>query len=80
MFIPGEERRDFPSCAVQVYDVTGAGDTVISAISLGLASGLDLCEAVQLANLAASVVVAKSGTAVVSQEELVRRIGEAPSL
>ena len=74
IFIPGQARKDFASRALQVYDVTGAGDTVISAIALGLCSGLLLEEAVQLANLAASVVISKVGTATVSQEELLRRV------
>ncbi len=74
VFEPGKERQDFASRAVQVFDVTGAGDTVISTVSLGMACGLALCEAVQLANLAASVVIAKTGTAAVTREELLRRI------
>lgn len=74
VFVPGKARQDFASRAVQVFDVTGAGDTVISAIALGMASGLSLCEAVQLANLAASVVISKLGTAAVTQEELIKRI------
>ena len=74
VFLPNEERKDFASRAVQVFDVTGAGDTVISAITLGMVSNLSLCESVQLANLAASVVISKIGTAAVSQDELIRRI------
>ena len=76
VFVPGEKRRDFASRAVQVFDVTGAGDTVISTISLGMASGLSLDESVQLANLAASVVISKVGTAAVTGGELIERINE----
>ena len=76
VFIPGQERRDFASRAVQVFDVTGAGDTVISTIALGMTSGLSLYESVQLANLAASVVISKLGTATVTQKELIKRIGD----
>ena len=74
VFLPGKERQDFASRAVQVFDVTGAGDTVTSTIVLGMTSGLSLCESVQLANLAASVVISKLGTAAVTQKELVKRI------
>lgn len=50
-----------PTRALKVFDVTGAGDTVIAAISLGLAGGLDLVTSCQLANFAAGVVVGKVG-------------------
>lgn len=70
IFEAGRGRRDYASKAVQVFDVTGAGDTVISAVTLGLASGLSLDEAVVLANIAAGVVIGKRGTATVSKEEL----------
>ena len=57
-----------------MFDVTGAGDTVISTITLGMTSGLSMAQSVQLANLAASVVISKVGTAVCSQQELEERI------
>ena len=53
--------------ARQVYDVSGAGDTVIASLGLGLASGLPLEEAVTLANTAAGLVVGKVGTATITQ-------------
>ncbi|UCH22792.1 MAG: D-glycero-beta-D-manno-heptose-7-phosphate kinase [Deltaproteobacteria bacterium] len=56
--------------ARQVYDVSGAGDTVIAVLGLGLASGLPAEEAVVLANTAASLVVGKVGTATITQTEL----------
>jgi D-beta-D-heptose 7-phosphate kinase/D-beta-D-heptose 1-phosphate adenosyltransferase len=56
--------------ARQVYDVSGAGDTVIASLGLGLASGLPLEAAVTLANTAAGLVVGKVGTATISQAEL----------
>ncbi len=59
-----------PAQAKEVFDVTGAGDTVISVLSLALASGATLREAAVLANHAAGIVVAKLGTATVSAEEL----------
>ncbi len=59
-----------PTAAREVYDVSGAGDTVIAVLSLALAAGAKMREAAILANLAAGVVVAKLGTATVSREEL----------
>ncbi len=58
------------SRAQAVYDVSGAGDTVISAIAVGLVSNLALPEAVELANRAAGIVVGKVGTGIVSRREL----------
>lgn len=56
--------------AREVFDVSGAGDTVIATLGLSLAAGLSLPVAMTLANAAAGVVVAKLGTALVHQEEL----------
>jgi D-glycero-beta-D-manno-heptose-7-phosphate kinase len=56
--------------AREVFDVTGAGDTVIATLALMLAAGLDLRSAVPIANRAGSIVVGKFGTASVSYEEL----------
>ena len=58
------------SRALQVYDVSGAGDTVLSVIGLALASGASVKKAAILANYAAGIVVGKVGTATVSKEEL----------
>lgn len=59
-----------PTRAREVYDVTGAGDTVISVLALSVAAGADLHEAALIANFAAGVVVGKLGTAVVTPAEL----------
>ncbi len=59
-----------PAQAHEVYDVTGAGDTVISMLACALAHGQPLANATQLANLAAGIVVGKLGTATVLPEEL----------
>jgi D-beta-D-heptose 7-phosphate kinase/D-beta-D-heptose 1-phosphate adenosyltransferase len=59
-----------PARAREVYDVTGAGDTVISILAASLAAGAPLPEATALANLAAGIVVGKLGTASVSSDEL----------
>lgn len=59
-----------PTFAREVFDVSGAGDTVIAVLSLALLAGASLEEAVTLANTAAGVVVGKLGTATVSREEI----------
>ena len=56
--------------AREVYDVSGAGDTVIAALAVMLAVGADMAEAVKLANRAAGIVVGKLGTAVATREEV----------
>jgi D-beta-D-heptose 7-phosphate kinase/D-beta-D-heptose 1-phosphate adenosyltransferase len=63
-----------PAFAKQVYDVTGAGDTAIACLALTYAAEADLVQSAQLANIAASIVVAKLGTATVSLAELRRAI------
>ncbi len=63
-----------PSKARDVYDVTGAGDTVIAVLSAAISSGFDIKEAVKLSNAAAGIVVGKMGTATVSFEELKQAI------
>ena len=65
-----------PTMAKEVYDVTGAGDTVIGTLTLALATGSDFPEAAVLANYAAGIVVGKVGTAVVTPEELRRAVTE----
>jgi len=64
------EHTYFPAQAKEIYDVTGAGDTVIGVLALALAAQADLKEATCLANHAAGIVVGKVGTATVSQKEL----------
>jgi len=59
-----------PTMAKEVYDVTGAGDTVAATMALGLAAGCSMIDAAVLANHAAGIVVAKVGTASVTREEL----------
>lgn len=62
----------FPAIAKEVYDVTGAGDTVVSTLSCAIAVGTDLAHASSLANHAASIVVSKLGTSSVTTEELAK--------
>ena len=64
-----------PTVAREVYDVTGAGDTVIATLAASVASGATLAEAAMLANHAAGLVVAKLGTATASAEELLASVG-----
>lgn len=63
-----------PTRAKEVFDVTGAGDTVISVLAAALAAGESFADATALSNLAAGIVVSKLGTATVSMEELRREI------
>ncbi len=63
-----------PARAREVFDVTGAGDTVISVLAAALGAGEELTSAVVLANLAASIVVGKLGTATISAPELRRAL------
>lgn len=62
--------------AKEVFDVSGAGDTVIAALSLALAAGLKATEAAAIANLAGSIVVGKVGTAVVTLDEIAHELRE----
>ena len=66
----GGKLKTIPTVAREVFDVSGAGDTAISAISAALASGSTLEEAAWIGNCASGVVVGKKGTALVSQAEL----------
>ena len=59
-----------PAQAREVFDVSGAGDTVIATLGVLLGAGADLSAAVRIANAAAGVVVGKLGTAVVTPDEL----------
>lgn len=63
-----------PTVAKEVYDVSGAGDTVIATLSLALACGADLAKAAKLANIAAGIKVSKVGTAPVYLSELTQMI------
>ncbi|ALM50877.1 bifunctional D-glycero-beta-D-manno-heptose-7-phosphate kinase/D-glycero-beta-D-manno-heptose 1-phosphate adenylyltransferase HldE [Halomonas huangheensis] len=66
----GHDPLHLPTRAREVYDVTGAGDTVIAVLGLALAAGHGFAEAMTLSNLAAGLVVAKPGTATLSIAEL----------
>lgn len=70
----GQEPFHLPTLAKEVYDVTGAGDTVISVLAASVAAGKPLDEACALANAAAGVVVGKLGTSTVSTIELAEAV------
>jgi D-beta-D-heptose 7-phosphate kinase/D-beta-D-heptose 1-phosphate adenosyltransferase len=76
IFEPHQEPLLVPTVAKEVYDVTGAGDTVIGTMALALGAGAKVIDAANLANFAAGIVVAKVGTATVHQEELRKVITE----
>jgi D-beta-D-heptose 7-phosphate kinase / D-beta-D-heptose 1-phosphate adenosyltransferase len=63
-----------PAQASEVFDISGAGDTVIAAVAAGLASGLSPEQAVELANMAAGVVIGKLGTSAISRQELIAKL------
>lgn len=71
---PNNKITNIPTRAKEVYDVTGAGDTVISTMTLALAAKADLLSAAEIANFAAGIVVGKLGTATTSLQELTKTI------
>ncbi|MDP9038936.1 MAG: D-glycero-beta-D-manno-heptose 1-phosphate adenylyltransferase, partial [Acidobacteriota bacterium] len=72
----GAGEKDFysPARAREVFDVSGAGDTVIATLAAGLAGGLGIETAVELANVAAGIVVAKVGTVPIAHHELITEL------
>jgi D-beta-D-heptose 7-phosphate kinase/D-beta-D-heptose 1-phosphate adenosyltransferase len=70
LFEHGKALRRIGASARQVLDVSGAGDTVLAVVGLGLASGLPLADSAELASIAAGIVVGKTGTATVTPAEL----------
>ena len=74
LILPNQAEVCLPAFAKQVYDVTGAGDTAIACLALTYVAEGDLVQSAQLANIAASIVVGKLGTATVSLAELRRAI------
>jgi len=72
--------KRFPTFAREVFDVTGAGDTVISVIALMMTAGYDLVNSIQVANAAAGIVVGKIGTATVTPSELTASLENLHSL
>jgi D-beta-D-heptose 7-phosphate kinase/D-beta-D-heptose 1-phosphate adenosyltransferase len=77
LFEPGTPPLHIPSAARDVFDVTGAGDTVAGTLALALAAGAPLAVAAQLANRAAGIVVGKFGTAQATAAELRSAVNKA---
>jgi len=77
LFERGGRETRIPTVAQEVFDVAGAGDTVIAAFTLALASGADLARAARIANHAAGVVVGKLGVAVATPKELQAKLSRA---
>lgn len=71
LFCGNGETVHIPTVAREVFDVTGAGDTVLALLACGVAGGLSLAEAARLANLAAGIAVGKLGTSVVTPAEII---------
>lgn len=74
MLVKGGETVSLPAHARDVFDVSGAGDTVAAALALGLAAGADTAMAARFANVAAGIVVGKAGTATVYPGEIAAEI------
>jgi D-beta-D-heptose 7-phosphate kinase/D-beta-D-heptose 1-phosphate adenosyltransferase len=78
LFERGRRPLQIPTAAREVFDVTGAGDTVIAALALAVCAGAALFEAAALANYAAGVVVGKLGTATATPQEVLAAIEAGP--
>ncbi|MDQ2865505.1 MAG: D-glycero-beta-D-manno-heptose-7-phosphate kinase [Candidatus Eremiobacteraeota bacterium] len=78
LFGANGERFDIPSVARKVFDVSGAGDTVIAVLTLALAAGADIESGMQIANFAAGAVVEKLGTATASAQEILALVDHGP--
>lgn len=74
VFQKGAPMKQIPTVAQEVFDVSGAGDTVIASYTLSLAAGADPIQSAHIANYAAGIVVGKVGIAVVTPEELIDKI------
>jgi D-beta-D-heptose 7-phosphate kinase/D-beta-D-heptose 1-phosphate adenosyltransferase len=74
LVMQGQETKYFRISTREVFDVSGAGDTVMATFALALAAGVDAADAAVLSNVAGSIVVAKVGTACVTREELAREL------
>ncbi len=76
ILISQEKVVNFSTEAKEVYDVSGAGDTVIATVSLGISLGLDIESAVKMANIAAGIVVSKFGTTPIYKDELLKAMND----
>lgn len=76
LFRPGRPEFHVPAAAKEVFDVTGAGDTVVATLALALAAGIDVERSIELASVAAGISVSKRGTSTVSPAELAAALPE----
>jgi D-beta-D-heptose 7-phosphate kinase/D-beta-D-heptose 1-phosphate adenosyltransferase len=74
--VTAKNAAHLPAQAREVFDVSGAGDTVVAVLAAGIAAGLSAIDAAQIANVAAGIVVGRSGTAVAYAEEIVATLRE----
>jgi len=74
LFSTAAEPVHIPTVAREVFDVSGAGDTVLSALAVGISAGMGMAEAARLANVAAGIVVGKLGTSTVSPSEIINAV------
>src|SRR5712664_549740 len=77
LLMPGQPVYHLPTSALEIADVSGAGDTALAALTMAIAEGRSIQEAAVWSNLAAGIAVGKSGTAVVSRTELNKAIARA---
>lgn len=77
LFLKNKKVEHIPTVAQKVFDVTGAGDTVIATLILSLVSGMNMIQACKMANFAAGIVVGEVGTAAVKAGDLIRVLKEA---
>jgi D-beta-D-heptose 7-phosphate kinase/D-beta-D-heptose 1-phosphate adenosyltransferase len=73
-----DEKIHIPALATEVHDVTGAGDTVMASLALSLKAGASLREALEVASIAAAVIVRKLGTAQPSPQEMLEMLENLP--
>ncbi len=71
LFSKGGEIVHIPTVAREVFDVSGAGDTVLATLAVGIASGFNMAESARLANIAAGIAVGKLGTSIVTPQEII---------
>jgi bifunctional ADP-heptose synthase (sugar kinase/adenylyltransferase) len=76
LYLEDRKQIDIPTVATEVYDVTGAGDTVISVLAAGFASGVPLVDAVVIANQAAGEVIKDLGTSAIAKDRLVNSFND----
>lgn len=76
LFSRSGEAVHIPTVAREVYDVTGAGDTVLALLACGVAGGMSLADAARLANIAAGIAVAKLGTSIVTPDEIIAAVAQ----